>query len=498
MRTDLPWVALAGCPNTGKTTLFNALTGRRARVGNYPGITVERVSAQAATPGGPVVVVDVPGAYSLAARSPDEQVAVAALLGLGANPRPALTIVALDATRLERNLYFALQIIELGAPVVLAVNMMDAAKKEGITLDLPAMADALGVPVVGVSAARGEGIDALRAAIAEALARPPAPPAWTWTPGPELEADLAALAPAAAQMGTDLSPAATRALALWALLSVDSSDELADVPATLRLQVLARLKAARAAGRDVDGEGVTARYQWIDQHLGAWITRGPVPRSWTDRLDAVLLHPVAGFALFLGIMVVVFQALFAWSEPLIGLVEGGIGWVGTAVRSLVPAGILADFLAEAVVGGVGNVLVFVPQIALLFIFISLMEDTGYMSRIAFLMDRIMNRVGLHGRAFVPMLSAYACAVPAVMATRTMERRRDRYLTMMVLPLTTCSARLPVYTLLIAALVPATIAEASSAPGSPAMVGLYLFGTVTALVAAAVIGRTVLKGSASRC
>ncbi|MEZ4472701.1 MAG: ferrous iron transporter B, partial [bacterium] len=243
----------------------------------------------------------------------------------------------------------------------------------------------------------------------------------------------------------------------------------------------------------MDGEGVTARYQWIDQHLGAWITRGPVPRSWTDRLDAVLLHPVAGFALFLGIMVVVFQALFAWSEPLIGLVEGGIGWVGTAVRSLVPAGILADFLAEAVVGGVGNVLVFVPQIALLFIFISLMEDTGYMSRIAFLMDRIMNRVGLHGRAFVPMLSAYACAVPAVMATRTMERRRDRYLTMMVLPLTTCSARLPVYTLLIAALVPATIVGGIISAQSLVMVGLYLFGTVTALVAAAVIGRTVLKG-----
>ncbi|MCA9525325.1 MAG: ferrous iron transporter B, partial [Myxococcales bacterium] len=172
------------------------------------------------------------------------------------------------------------------------------------------------------------------------------------------------------------------------------------------------LKAAREAGRDVDAEGVTARYTWIDAQMGAWIRRSPVPRSWTDRLDAVLLHPVAGFVLFLGIMVVVFQALFAWSEPLIGLVEKGIGLVGSGVQAVVPAGIFADFLTDAVVGGVGNVLVFVPQIALLFVFISLMEDTGYMSRIAFLMDRIMNRVGLHGRAFVPMMSAYACAVPA--------------------------------------------------------------------------------------
>ncbi len=492
-----PLVALVGNPNTGKTTLFNRLTGANARVGNYPGITVDRTVGRVISTAAPIDLLDVPGTYSLVGRSPEEQIAIDAILGRHGNPRPDLVVIVADATNLERNLYFVLQVLELGRPAIVALNMVDAAEAAGLTVDHTALSTALGVPVVPVVATRPDTLGALRAAVGEALAHPPRPSGWRWTPDDALAADLAALDDALDGALGDTpggaSPDERRAVALWALMSIDESDELTDAPADLRLRVLERLRDARERHRDIDGAVIAARYAWIDAHTDDWITRRPVPTSWTERVDRVLLNPLIGFFVFIAIMFTVFQALFAWSDPAIGLIEDGFGALSGWVEAALGAGVATDFITGALIGGVGNVLVFLPQIVLLFIFIALLEDSGYMARAAFLMDRIMNRIGLHGRAFVPMLSAYACAVPAIMATRTMERRRDRYLTMMVLPLTTCSARLPVYTLVIGAIIPTHYVWGVFNTQSLVMGAMYLFGIMMALAAAAVLGRTVLKG-----
>ncbi|HZJ69569.1 MAG TPA: ferrous iron transporter B, partial [Planctomycetota bacterium] len=292
------------------------------------------------------------------------------------------------------------------------------------------------------------------------------------------------------------------ALAGWALLSIDAADELWDVPDELRSRTLARQGLARDQGRDLDLDLVAGRYRWIDAHMPAFVSHVPTTlRRLTDAVDKVLIHPVVGFALFLLVMSLVFESLFTWSAPLIDAVNVGIGALGDGLTAALPAGLMRDFLIDGVVAGVGAVVVFLPQILLLFMFISLMEDSGYMARAAFLMDRVMKAIGLTGRAFVPMLSGYACAIPAIMATRTMERRRDRLLTMMVIPIMTCSARLPVYTLIIGALFPARGEPGGTVAGflslqALLMVAMYLFSTVMALGAAAVLGRVLFKGGAA--
>ncbi|MEZ5976763.1 MAG: ferrous iron transport protein B [Planctomycetota bacterium] len=492
----VPVVAVAGNPNTGKTTLFNRLTGNRAKVANYPGITVERLEGRAFLPGVATSVrcVDVPGQYSLSARSREEQIALDCVLGLAGEPRPDVVLVVVDGTQLGRNLYLLLQVIELDVPVVVAVNMTDELERDGRVLDAARMERDLGVPVVPVSALAGTGVEVLRQRLADVIAEPArGRPGWRWIPtdtGFLARVDrVAADVPEAWHGGSDR---ARRALALWALLSIGEDDELEGVPEALRRTSLRAYAEAEEDGEDLDETVIRGRFSWIDARIDDFV-REPGRRrvSVTDRIDRVLLHPLLGFVLFLGLMTIVFQSLFSWSDPAIGLVEDAFGHLGAFLEASLPAGFLRDLLVEGIVAGVGGVLVFLPQIALLFLFIALMEGTGYMARVAFLMDRVMRAVGLHGRAFVPMLSGFACAIPAVMATRTMERRRDRLLTMMVVPLMTCSARLPVYVLMIAALYP---------PGSGGrfrqgllMAGMYLFSTVTALVAAFVLGRTVLRG-----
>jgi len=282
-----------------------------------------------------------------------------------------------------------------------------------------------------------------------------------------------------------------RALALWALLSVDDHDELVAVPSELRDVVERKRKLAEASGRQLEEEIIRGRYDWLDAVAPRFLRDEGAPVTLTDRIDRVLLHPGLGFVLFLALMTVVFQSLFAWADPMIGGIETSCAWLGDSVETLLPAGFVTDLLVQGVIAGVGGVLVFLPQILLLFLFIGFMEDTGYMARVAYLMDRVMKSLGLHGRAFVPMLSGYACAVPAILATRTMERRRDRLLTMMVVPLMTCSARLPVYGLLIAAIIPA----GTGRPFTQGLLlaGMYLFSTLIALAAAAVLGRTILPG-----
>ena len=466
-----PWVALAGNPNTGKTTLFNALTGLSAKVSNYPGVTVDKHHGTIRVDDRTIDVVDIPGTYSLVARSGEERVAVDSLTGEG-GAAPAAVVICADATQLARSLYLLLQCQELGLPCLVALTMVDEAG--AAAPDPAALARTLGCAVVAIDAKRGQGLDRLRAEISAVIAAPAPSPRWRWQPSAALRTAIDRMRDA-----TGWNAGNADARALWALQSLETDDEL-DVP-----------PGWRAAAATNDGEGqawddeiVAGRWRWLDQHVVP-LTQRAADRSATERVDRVLLHRVFGFAVFVGIMFVVFMSLFAWADPAITLVEDAFAWVGDRARDLLGEGIATDFVVDGVIAGMSSILVFLPQILLLFFFLGLLEDCGYLARVAFLMDRIMKSMNLHGRAFVPMLSGFACAVPAVMATRTMERRRDRLLTMMVIPLMTCSARLPVYTLVIAALIPA-----STTVQSFLMVGIYLFSVVTALIAAWVLSRTI--------
>ncbi len=485
-----PLVLLVGNPNTGKTTLFNRLTGQNARIGNYPGVTVERRSGSSRLDGNQLVeVVDLPGTYSLSARSAEEQIALWAVLGQGQYQPPDLCVFVADASQLARNLYLAVQLAELGLPLVIALNMIDEAGEN--PPNVGAIEQLLGVPCVAVSARRGTGISALLAAMERALIERRRPRLQIAYP-PALLADAETLA---GSLPTELrsTPEQARALSLWALTSIEEDDELTDIDPALRK---ATLKLRRKSSRDLDHEVIAARYAFIDEHLPELyrkLDRHPKKRHLSERADRVLLHPVWGFALFVLVMLIVFQSLFSWSDPAISLIEGAFIWLRTGIAALLPASIFRDFLTQGLVSGVGNVLVFLPQILLLFFFIGLLEDSGYMARVAYLMDRIMRSLGLHGRAFVPMMSGFACAVPAILATRTMERQRDRLLTMLVIPLMTCSARLPVYTLIIGALFPPSRVFGFLPVQGLLMVAMYLFATVITLVSAGVLGRTVVKG-----
>jgi ferrous iron transport protein B len=492
--TTIRRVAIAGNPNTGKTTLFNQLTGARGKVGNYPGVTVERHFAPLELEGhGEVLLMDVPGTYSLSARSREEQLALQAIAGLHPLERPDLVVCVVDSTQLVRNLYLVLQLLELGLPLVVALNMSDRLESTGQVLDARALVDELGVPCVPIVAAKGLGLSELERAMASVLSDPRrGRTVWSWEPDdPLLAADARAVARELPPEWTAGDAQRGRALALWALLSIDENDELAGIPPALREVVARKRRLAEASQRSLDEEIIRARYAWLDARAPRFLKESAAHASLTDRIDRVLLHPALGFAIFLVLMTVVFQALFAGADPVIGWIESLFAGLGTLLAGLLPAGLLADLLQEGLIAGVGSVLVFLPQILLLFLFIGILEDTGYMARVAFLMDRVMKALGLHGRAFVPMLSGYACAVPAILATRTMERQRDRLLTMLVVPLMTCSARLPVYGLLIAAMVP--VGGTGPFDQGLLLAAMYLFSTLVALAAAAVLGRTVLKG-----
>ncbi|HEY3254096.1 MAG TPA: ferrous iron transport protein B, partial [Polyangiaceae bacterium] len=452
-----PLLLLIGNPNTGKTTLFNRLTGQNARIGNYPGITVERRSGDLTLPADDparaaqvVEVVDVPGAYSLSARSAEEQIALSAVLGWAENPRPDLCLLVVDAGQLARNLYLVTQLLELDVRVVVALNMIDEVR------DNPPNADELsrflGVPCVATDARHGTGLPALERAIRAALSGPPRTALRVAYPS-ALERDLERVSAVLPSEWRE-SPARARALSLWALTSIEPDDELEGIDPALRAECL--LVRAQAAARDIDQEVIATRYSLIDAQLPKLYPRleaHPKKRKTSERVDRVLLHPVFGFLIFIGLMLLMFQSLFSWSDPAIRLIEACTSASADFVEAHIPESIVRDLVTRGVIGGVGNVVVFLPQILLLFFFIGILEDSGYMARVAFLMDRIMKALGLHGRAFVPMLSGFACAVPAILATRTMERQRDRLLTMLVVPLMTCSARLPVYTLIIGALFP---------------------------------------------
>jgi len=489
-----PLLLLIGNPNTGKTTLFNRLTGQNARIGNYPGITVERRSGDLTlrTDGAArvVEVVDVPGAYSLSARSAEEQIALSAVLGWAENPRPDLCVVVVDAGQLARNLYLVTQLLELDVRVVVALNMIDEVRDN--PPNAGELSRFLGVPCVATDARHGTGMVELERAISAALAQPARAALRIQYPS-ALEQDLERVSTALPAEWNE-SPVRARALALWALTSIEPDDELQGIAPSLRARCLE--VRAQADTRDIDHEVIATRYALIDAELPKLYPRleaHPKKRRTSERVDRVLLHPVFGFAIFIGVMLLMFQSLFSWSDPAIRLIEGLTSQCANWVEAYLPESILRDLLTRGVIGGVGNVVVFLPQILLLFFCIGILEDSGYMARVAFLMDRIMKSLGLHGRAFVPMLSGFACAVPAILATRTMERQRDRLLTMLVVPLMTCSARLPVYTLIIGALFPPSRVFGWLPVQGLLMVAMYLFSTFITLISAGVLGRTAVKG-----
>lgn len=419
-----PLIALVGNPNAGKSALFNALTGARQKVGNYPGVTVERKSGRLSLPDGrPAELVDLPGAYSLEPSSPDEAVTRDVVLGRQAGERrPDALVVVLDAGNLPNHLRFAMQLVALGLPTVIALNMVDLAERDGLTLDAAVLARELGVPVVPTVAVRRRGLDALTEALTEAVKRKPEPARDT-DPLPQLQKQARHLAAAAV---------------------------LSETPA----------------------------------------------RRWNHALDSVALHPVAGPAILLALLFVMFQAVFSWSEAPIGWIEGAFTGASEWIAGTLPDNLLRSLLVDGVLAGVGAVVVFLPQILILFAFILVLEATGYMVRAAFLMDRIMARAGLSGRAFIPLLSSFACAVPGIMATRTIDDEKDRLTTILIAPLMTCSARLPVYTIIIGAFIPDR--EVAPLVGLQGLVlfALYLLGIVGAFAAALLLRRTITKGASS--
>ncbi len=485
-------VALVGNPNTGKSTLFNALTGMRQRVGNFAGVTVERVEGSMRGPNGEqVTIVDVPGCYALSPASPDEEIALGVMRGTGGEPLPDVVVVVADALHLERNLYLVSQVLELGIPTIIALNQIDAAADAGVEIDAVALIHELGAPVIPTIATRGEGLDVLRKAMVSVLDLPL--PVRPFSLSPELSDALAPLTEVLAERGARARFAAHDALRLLAVPRLESwygasRDVLAPMVDEARIAVA----AAGANPRSLEAE---LRYGWSGGVVSRTVVNHNVgARTSSDRIDAVVLHRVWGPVLFAAVMTLVFQAIFTWAQPLMTGVEWMVSQIGDAVGSLLPDGDLRGLLVDGVIGGVGSVLVFLPQIALLFLFIGVLEDSGYMARAAYLMDRLMRRVGLHGKSFIPMISGFACAVPAIMATRTIEEPKDRLATIMVVPLMSCSARLPVYTLLIGAFVPpvAVLGGLFSLQGVT-MLLMYALGTVTALVVAAFFKSTLLRG-----
>ncbi|MEC3912663.1 ferrous iron transporter B [Sphingobium sp. CR2-8] len=422
----LPLVALVGNPNAGKSALFNALTGARQKLGNYPGVTVERKAGRLAlSDGRPIELVDLPGTYSLNPNSPDEQVTRDVVLGKQDGEKlPDALVIVVDAANLDNHLRFALELIALGLPTIVALNMVDLATRDGLELDAAILARELGVPVVPTVAVRKRGLDHLKT---------------------ELEGVLGA------------------------------------GPVPLR------------AGEPQDFDAVRRNAGRIAR---ATIVRETPSRRLTAAVDRVALHPFFGLILLLGLLFVMFQAVFAWAAVPADMLEGWVTALGEAVTALLPPGILHDFLLQGVVGGVGAVIVFLPQILILFFFVLMLEATGYMARAGFMMDGIMARVGLSGRAFIPLLSSFACAVPGIMATRTISDPKDRLTTILIAPLMTCSARLPVYGLIIAAFIPPR--EVAGGIGLQGLVlfMLYVAGIVGAMLAAWALRLTVAKGTSS--
>ena len=494
----IPYVVLTGNPNCGKTTLFNALTGLRAKVGNYAGVTVERKEGRllGAPPELKARVLDLPGTYSLSPQSLDEQISRDVLLNrLPELPAPALLAVVVDASNLQRNLYYTTQVIELGYPTVVALNMVDVAENNGHQIDAGQLAAELGVPVVPVVASEGRGMPELRRTIVALLREPP----------PVKPRRFCELPPALRQETETIAALLTREFrerqaqaAAEALLILSNEKALASsgehYPAAVQEAVAAARGRLDAAGIDWRGTAIEQRYASVSAIQRRVTTELAAPgETFSDRLDRVLTHKLWGTLIFIGIMMLMFQSIFTFARLPMEALQAAVDSLGGAVSRLIPRGDLNSLLVDGVIAGVGAVVVFLPQILLLFLFIGFLEDTGYMARAAFLMDRLMSKVGLHGKSFIPMLSSFACAIPGIMATRTIESPKDRLVTILISPLMSCSARLPVYTLLIGACVPDLTVLGVLKLAGLTMLAMYLLGIIGALLMAWLFKKTLLKG-----
>jgi ferrous iron transport protein B len=487
-------VALAGNPNSGKTTLFNRLTGARQHVGNYPGVTVEKKEGEYRDGEHRVQVIDLPGTYSLTAFSPEELVARQVVV----ETKPDVVVDVVDASNLERNLYLATQFMELGTPLILALNMSDVAEARGHAIDYDKLSQLFRVPVVPLVANRGTGVDRLKQTIREvALKAEPELPAMPEY-GSGLEEALRHLAP----MVEDRKLLKGRRTARWVALKLLENDDAirAEVqelgttsPALLAAVDERRTELAKEFGDDADILIADQRYGFISGACQQAVRTSVEARhTMSDRIDLVLTNRFLSLPIFFGLMFLVFKLTFALGEAPMGWIESLFGWLGDSIAGLWPEGsesLLQSLLVDGIIGGVGGVLIFLPNILLLFLAISILEDSGYMARAAFIMDRLMNKIGLHGKSFIPMLIGFGCTVPAIMATRTLENRRDRLTTMLVAPLMSCGARLPIYALI----VPAFFPQAWHAR----MVWIiYLIGIVLAIVCAKLLRSTLFKGDSA--
>jgi ferrous iron transport protein B len=490
-----PVVAVIGNPNTGKTTLFNALTGLTQHTGNYPGVTVESALGELTIDGNRFLAVDLPGTYSLAPRAPDEMIAVSVLLGYGKGvTAPDVILYVLDATTLDRNLYLLTQVLEVGRPVVVALTMIDLARRQGIEIDTEELGQRLGVPVIPVQATRRIGLATLQKALGVAVHSGARSQSFLHFPD-AFSGEVETLLQALSRMNP--SVALPRFLIERLLLDAGGSVEQELVQrfgASVRASAQAARERLANVGIQVPQVEIDTRYRWIAETTAASV-RQPFTTShtWTERIDHIVTHKVWGLFVFLIAMAFTFQSIFSWAAPLMDSIDAAFGALGTWVGGWLEDGPLRSLIVDGIIGGVGAVVVFVPQIAILFGLIAILEDSGYMARAAFLMDRVMASFGLSGRSFIPLLSSFACAVPGIMSTRSIDNHRDRIATILIAPLMSCSARLPVYVLFISAFIPAhTVWGIFGLQGITLFI-MYLLGLLVAPPIAFLLKRTMLRG-----
>jgi len=486
-------LAVVGNPNTGKTTLFNALTGLSQKTGNYPGVTVEKKTGTIRLANGQFEALDLPGTYSLAAASPDELVVPSVLHGIqeGAKPVSAILVVA-DATSLHRNLYLVSQLMELNLPMIMALNMVDLAKESQIVIDLPELSRRLGFPVIATHATRSGGLVELREAIGRVFSQdPPAEPG--------LFSDFAETRD---QLTSDLSGKCKTPIPptmIFRALFDERGHTARHLKEIYGEDILQDLLTRRAELTEEHGKLIEletrVRYTWIRKLLRDVVSHPElkvVTRS--ERVDKVLTHKLWGPVTLLIVLTILFQSIYSWAGPLMDLIEGQVGNLGTWIGSFLAEGMLKSLVVDGIIGGVGAVLVFLPQIVLLFFFVAILEDCGYMARAAFLLDRVFSRVGLSGKSLIPLLSSFACAIPGIMATRTIESRADRLTTILVAPLMSCSARLPVYVILISAFLPEKKVLGVFGLQGLVLLMMYMVGIVIAVPVAWLLKRKLLQGN----
>ncbi len=482
-------VALAGNPNSGKTSIFNGLTGARQHVGNYPGVTVEKKEGAFKHGDTEINVVDLPGTYSLTAFSIEELVARNFII----EEKPDVVVDIVDASNLERNLYLAVQLMELGIPLILAFNMSDVAKARGFEFDLKTLSELIGVPLIPTVGHKGRGLNELKEAIKSVAQSKSKQEIAEIHYGQEIDTEIAKIEGLVKNNDGLVEKYNTRWLAVKLL---ENDKEVLEK--THSEEIISAIKEAAGNIEKIFGDHpeiiiADRRYGFISGACQETVKNSVEARhSMSDKIDSVVTSRILGIPIFLGLMYLIFYLTFTVGEPPMGWIEGGFTWLGDLVVGLWPSGsesALKSLLVDGIIGGVGGVVVFLPNILLLFLAIAILEDSGYMARAAFIMDRLMHKIGLHGKSFIPMLIGFGCSVPAIMATRTLENRRDRLTTMMVTPLMSCGARLPIYALIIPAFFP-------KGWHAPMLWIIYLIGIVLAIVSAKILRSTLFKGEST--